>query len=348
MSTRLPVVPLSALISLLASAVSTPAQPFFAPSPGREDAVVDSAREVLTQIMSIPGQSIPASLLARAEGVAIIPQMLKGGFIVGVRHGRGVVLTRDDARRWRLPMFVEITGASFGWQVGIQDTDLVLVFCTKRSLQNLMRGKFTIGASASAAAGPVGRDAEAATDARLAAEIYSYSCSRGLFAGVALDGAVLSVDNSGTDVYYRSAAALASQPGQPAPLPASAVRLQEQLARYSPSPAQPPAAGKPSSVDPQALRRQVADASQNLAAILDPAWRAFLALPAEIYSGDRLPAPDGLRRARERFATVASDPRYQSLAARPEFQTTWTLLRQYCDVTLPAANQTLSLPPPPR
>jgi len=160
-------------------------QALVTPVPSREAAVVDSSSEVLDQIMSIPGRSIPASLLDKAEGVVIIPGMIKGGFIVGVRHGRGVIVTRDEAGKWKPPMFVDITGASVGWQAGIQGTDLVLVFRTKNSLQNLMRGKFTIGANASAAAGPVGRDAQAATDAALKAEILSYSRSCGLFAGVA-------------------------------------------------------------------------------------------------------------------------------------------------------------------
>ena len=149
------------------------------PAPNPEAIIVDSAADVLGQIMSIPGRAIPGSLLAKAEGIAIIPGMLKGGFIIGVSRGRGVVVTRDETGKWRLPMFVQMTGASFGWQAGIEDTDLVLVFRTKTSLQNLMRSKITIGANASAAAGPVGRSAQAATDASLRAEILSYSRSRG-------------------------------------------------------------------------------------------------------------------------------------------------------------------------
>ena len=231
MKTRLHLVVLLVLVSPLWSVMSTAGQTTLTAASSREAVVVDSAAEVLGEVMSIPGQSIPGSLLAKAEGIAIIPGMLKGGFIVGVRYGRGVIVTRDEAGRWKPPMFVQITGASVGWQAGVQGTDLVLVFRTKSSLQNLMRGKFTIGVHASAAAGPVGREAEAATDATLKAEIYSYSRSRGLFAGVALDGAVLSVDQSATNAYYQSVGGNLNQPGQPSPLPASAARLLEQIAK---------------------------------------------------------------------------------------------------------------------
>ena len=203
MQNRLQFVILFAVATPLLSTMSAFGQAVVTPMSSREAAVVDSSTEVLGQIMSIPGRSIPASLLGKAEGVVIVPGMIKGGFIVGVRHGRGVIVTRDEAGKWKPPMFVDITGASVGWQAGIQGTDLVLVFRTKNSLQNLMRGKFTIGANASAAAGPVGREAQAATDAAFKAEILSYSRSRGLFAGVALDGAVLSVDQAATNAYYQ-------------------------------------------------------------------------------------------------------------------------------------------------
>jgi lipid-binding SYLF domain-containing protein len=322
-------------------------------APSRETVVVDSAAEVLGEIMSIPGQSIAGSLLAKAEGIAIIPGMLKGGFIVGVRYGRGVIVTRDETGKWKPPMFVEITGASVGWQIGVQGTDLVLVFRTKSSLQNLMRGKFTIGVHASAAAGPVGREAEAATDATLKAEIYSYSRSRGLFAGVALDGAALNVDQAATNAYYQPVGGNLNQAGQPSPLPPSAGRLLEQLAKYTattvPAPASlAPVAMNPAPIDPQNLRRQLAGSSQQLAALVDAPWRTFLALPAEVYAGDRPPTAAALRLSLDRFAGVAADPRYRSLTQRAEFQTTWSLLRQYSATFPPATTPPLSLPPPPK
>ena len=135
----------------------------------------------------------------------------------------GVVVLRDENGGWRPPIFITITGGSFGWQIGVQATDIVLVFKTKTSVEHLIRGTFTIGGDVAVAAGPVGRQAEAATDARLKAEIFSYSRSRGLFAGLALDGSVIQVDTQANVVYYRSAST--GQAGQPQTLPPSAARL---------------------------------------------------------------------------------------------------------------------------
>jgi lipid-binding SYLF domain-containing protein len=197
----------------------------------REAAIMESACQVLNEIMAIPAKGIPRTLVADAQGIAIMPGLLKGGFVVGVRHGRGVVVVRDENRGWKPPTFITITGGSFGWQAGVQATDIVLVFRTKNSIEGLMRGKFTIGGGVAAAAGPVGRQAEAATDARLKAEIYSYSRSRGLFAGLALDGSVIHVDAQANAAYYRPMAA--GQTGQPQPLPPSAVRLLGEIAKYT-------------------------------------------------------------------------------------------------------------------
>src|SRR5207253_1884276 len=123
----------------------------------------------------------------------------------GARYGRGIVMVRDERGYWRPPAFVTLAGGSFGWQIGLQVTDIVLVFKTRSSVDGLMRGKFTLGADAAAAAGPVGREAAAATDAELRAEIYTYSRSRGLFAGVSLDGSVLSVDHTANAAFYQGA-----------------------------------------------------------------------------------------------------------------------------------------------
>ncbi len=118
--------------------------------------------------MAIPASGIPASLLANAQGIVIIPDLVKGGFVLGVRHGRGIVMVRDERGFWRPPSFVTLTGGSVGWQIGLQVTDIILVFKTRSSVQGLLRGKFTLGADAAAAAGPVGREAAAATDTRTA------------------------------------------------------------------------------------------------------------------------------------------------------------------------------------
>ena len=202
---------------------------------GREASLVDSSSAVLNEFMSIPAEGIPRSMIASAEGLVIIPGMFKVGFVAGVRHGKGIVVIKDQNGAWRPPMFVSMTGGSVGWQVGVQATDVILVFKTRKSVNGLLNGKFTIGADAAAAAGPVGRQAAAATDAQLRAEILSYSRSRGLFAGVSLDGSALQVDGVASQDYYRQAGM--SPDGTPlmagAQLPPSAGRLLAQLATYS-------------------------------------------------------------------------------------------------------------------
>ena len=247
----------------------------------RENAVVESAAVVLDEIMSIPVRRIPQAMLADAHGVAVVPDVIKIGFIAGVRRGRGVVLVRDKTGAWEPPTFVTLTGGSVGWQAGVQATDVILVFKTRKSIEGLMRGKFTLGADAAVAAGPVGRQAEAATDARLRAEIYSYSRSRGLFAGVSLDGSALQIDPVANAIYYHgrgvTPGATAAGPGV---LPASAVRLMDRLARYTAPPRETPmvdvgpAPAGATGVRPvQSVRRQLAESAQRLYAKLDEPWR---------------------------------------------------------------------------
>jgi lipid-binding SYLF domain-containing protein len=190
---------LATFVVLLVSAAAVQAQ-------GRESAIVDSAAEVLQDITSIPEKGIPPILLRGASGVAIIPDLIKLGFVVGGRHGRGVLLVCDPNGSWSNPVFVALTGGSIGWQVGAQATDVILVFRTRKSVDRLLQGqnKVTLGADAAIAAGPIGRQAEAATDLLLRAEILSYSRSRGLFIGAALEGASLRIDWQGDSAYYRA------------------------------------------------------------------------------------------------------------------------------------------------
>ena len=200
----------------------------------RETVIVNDARDVLNEIMSIPATGIPASLLANAQGIVIIPDLVKGGFVLGVRHGRGIVMVRDERGFWRPPAFVTLTGGSVGWQIGVQVTDIVLVFKTRSSVQGLLRGKFTLGADAAAAAGPVGREAAAATDTQLMAEIFTWSRSRGLFAGVSLDGSALQIDPAGNTAFYGGANV--TDPTQAIPVPASAIALMRQVGYYTGTP----------------------------------------------------------------------------------------------------------------
>ncbi len=162
----------------------------------------ESASTVLDEVLGIP-EGIPADLLRRAECVAVIPNVIKVGFGIGGRHGRGLLSCRTSAG-WSLPAFVSLTGGSFGLQIGAQASDMVLVFANRRAAERLASNKITLGGDASVSAGPVGRTAEAGTDVRFETEIYSYSRSKGLFAGVSLEGATLRADeDANRDAYDR-------------------------------------------------------------------------------------------------------------------------------------------------
>jgi len=179
------------------------AGPLQAQSITAEDEKVGQAAMVLKEMMAIPEQRVPPSLLAHAYAVAIIPEVIKGGFIVGARYGQGVLCIRNSSGEWSNPLFITLGGGSVGFQIGVDSTDLILVFKNRVTVDAVLEGKFTLSAAAGAAAGPVGRAAEAGTDPRLQSEILSYSRSRGLFAGVSLEGAVLSVDHDANAKFYR-------------------------------------------------------------------------------------------------------------------------------------------------
>ncbi|MDD5712944.1 MAG: lipid-binding SYLF domain-containing protein [Smithellaceae bacterium] len=170
-----------------------------------EDVKIREATDVLAQITSIPDQEIPEWLLKDAHGIAVIPGVIKAGFFVGGRYGKGVMSVRTEAGNWSMPVFITLAGGSFGWQIGAQSADIILVFKTNRSIDAIRQGKFTLGADASIAAGPVGRQAEASTDVNFKAEIYSYSRARGLFAGLAVQGAVIQLDYDANNAYYGAA-----------------------------------------------------------------------------------------------------------------------------------------------
>ncbi|MGA6993951.1 MAG: lipid-binding SYLF domain-containing protein [Candidatus Deferrimicrobiaceae bacterium] len=201
----------------------------------RETEVVRTAVEVLEEISAIPETGIPPSLLQNAHGIAVVPGVIKVGFVVGGRHGRGVVLVRDDRGGWSNPVFISLTGGSVGWQIGAQSTDVILVFKSGKSIDGIMKGKFTVGADAAVAAGPVGRSASASTDAQLKAEIYSYSRSRGLFAGVSVEGAALQIDEEANAAFYGKEGVRAGEilRGEGIPSPPAAVPLRDFLAKHA-------------------------------------------------------------------------------------------------------------------
>jgi lipid-binding SYLF domain-containing protein len=166
---------------------------------------------VFESFTDLSEQSVPAWLIERAYGIVVLPQVVKGAVIFGGRGGRGVMAVRNPDGSWSNPVFVTLTGASFGLQFGVQATDLVLVLMSRKSVEGISGGKVTLGADASVAAGPLGRSASANTDASLKAQVLSYSRNEGLFAGVAIEGGVISVDDDANQSAYGVADIMASQ-----------------------------------------------------------------------------------------------------------------------------------------
>ena len=162
---------------------------------------VDSAGTVLDQIMAAPDSNIPDEILGSAECVAVVPSLLKGGFIVGGSYGKGVASCRTP-KGWSAPAFFRVEGGSFGLQIGGQAVDLVMVIMNEKGMRDLLEAKFKLGADASVAAGPVGRLAEGSTDWKMRAEVLTYSRARGVFAGITLNGAVIRQDRDDTRDFY--------------------------------------------------------------------------------------------------------------------------------------------------
>jgi lipid-binding SYLF domain-containing protein len=167
-----------------------------------EAARAETAGNVLAELMEAPDRGVPESLLKKAYGIAVIPHVVKGAFGIGGRYGKGLVAQRNSDGGWGTPLFIEIGGGSFGLQLGVEATDVVMIFTNSAGIQPLLKGKLKLGADASATAGPVGRKAEVGTDILLKSSIYSYSRAKGLFAGIALDGAILQLDGDANKKVY--------------------------------------------------------------------------------------------------------------------------------------------------
>lgn len=330
-----------------------------------EEQTVQASAAVLNEIMRIPAQAIPQNMLAGAEGVAIIPNVLKGGFVIGARRGRGTLIVRNENGSWHAPVFITLTGGSIGWQAGVQSTDVILVFKTKKSVNGIFSNKLTLGVDASAAAGPVGRQASAATDGQLKAEIYSYARSRGLFLGASFDGSMIQVDGMANAAYYRNGAAAS----QVATTPPSATQLVQLVNSYcgtgtvppvSTRPPAQPATPAPSMPAPQTptlahqyathesdvIREQLSKTSPELFEQLDQQWRNYLALPVEVFSHESHPSIEAIQSSLDHYEQIRQNPQYQQLAAMPSFHSTYGLLRHYAS-TLKQENVQLVLPPPP-
>jgi lipid-binding SYLF domain-containing protein len=162
---------------------------------------IDAAKAVVDEIMKAQDRSIPLDVLRHATCVAVVPGLIKGAFVFGGQYGQGVVTCRTG-HGWSAPVFIRMAGGSFGFQIGGQSTDLVLVAMNDRGLQDLLKSKFKIGGDASAAAGPVGREGQASTDWKMGAELLSYSRNKGVFAGIDLDGTSVSQNHEDTELYY--------------------------------------------------------------------------------------------------------------------------------------------------
>jgi lipid-binding SYLF domain-containing protein len=163
---------------------------------------VRTATDIYRELLKEPDRGVPHALLERCRCIAVVPHVIKGALGFGARYGRGVISCRDSSGRWSPISFITLTGGSFGFQVGGESSDFVIFFMTDRGARSLISSKFTLGGKASVAAGPVGRSAEASTDIKLDAEIYSYAKAKGLFAGISLEGARLAPDENANERYY--------------------------------------------------------------------------------------------------------------------------------------------------
>lgn len=297
---------------------------------------LQEAAQVLEDTRALRVQAIPDALLADAQAVAVVPSVTKVGLIVGGRHGRGIVVVRDKDGAWTSPTFIELVGGSVGWQVGVQRTDVVLVFKNKQGIDSLLEGnKFTLGADAAVAAGPVGRQASAATDEQLKAEVYSYSRSRGLFAGASLEGCMLAVDEAATTAFRQAGEESAADVG----------RL---LAALDKS---PNAATTDSVLSPGPSQSFLATQSElhnslgRLNNRLPNEWRTYLAIRLEVFT-EQKPAFAVVEETLKRYDRVAADAKYEALTSTAEFQNTHALLGRYL-AELRETNA-VALPPPPR
>jgi len=241
---------------------------FAAVAAERQEARLLTSTQVLEELRQMPEQNIPGWLLERAHAVAVVPNVIKVGLGIGGRRGKGVLVVRKDSGGWSNPIFVNLTGGSFGFQVGVQSTDIVLVFTSRHSIEGIVGGKVTLGADASVAAGPVGRQSSAATDVGLSAQVYSYSRASGLFAGVALDGSALTIDHRSNELFYRRPGVLASEiirsdaPAAPAPADNFIAAIQQSAGGQSaPAAARStaPAAPAPEQTTPQQTESRTED-----------------------------------------------------------------------------------------
>lgn len=228
MKTRMSL-PIVLLISLLLSYSGVQAEE------NKWERLVDESGKVLSEVQQMPDQGIPEDLLEKCQAIAVFPSTISAGFVIGGQYGQGIIMVRGEKDgKWSPPAIFTIAGGSLGWQIGGQATDIVLLVMNRRSIDGLLQGKFKLGADASVAAGPVGRSAEASTDVQLKGGILSYSRSRGLFAGIKLEGAVIAQHWDGDEeLYGKSLSAREILLENKANMPKSSERILKLLDKYA-------------------------------------------------------------------------------------------------------------------
>jgi lipid-binding SYLF domain-containing protein len=262
-------------LASLAAATLLGLAPLSVRADAKTDQRLSNARQVFETFVDIREQVIPTWLMERAYGIVVVPRVIKGALIIGGRGGKGVFSVRNPDGSWSDPVFITLAGVNVGFQWGVQSTDVILVLMSRKSVEGIADGKVTLGADAAVAAGPVGRSAAATTDATLNAQVLSYSRSEGMFAGVALDGSVLSIDDRANESAYGMEGIRASQilEGQ-AVAPATAMEFKAALERATvatagsaaPTPSVP--AGEPAT--PPASPSQAPEAGATTFPMEDP------------------------------------------------------------------------------
>ena len=315
--------------------------------PTAPNQIVVDATNVLSQSVAMPS-GLPQKMLADAQGIAIVPNMVRGAFVIGVQHGRGVLLVRGPGGAWQAPRMIEITGGSLGYQIGVQSTDLILVFRTPQSVANVMRGTLKVGVDASAAAGPVGRQASAATDLAAAGGDSVLFAARGAFVGASIDGSSISLDTATDAMYY--------QP--PGTIPASATQLVQLLATLSSGgPADGtrrtgrlrPSCRRPVPQAASDARNRTATTRRCLAATRGQSrrpWKQYLALPAEVYIPNHTPNIEEIEQAINAMKPSPGNRSTRQLTNQPAFQATLKGLWRLGELQQ-VAEQKLRLPAPP-
>ena len=237
------------------------------------DKRLEESRKVFESFSFLTEQAIPTWLLERAYGVVVVPRVIKGALGFGGRFGSGVMAVRNPDGSWSNPVFVRLAGGNVGFQIGVQSTDLVLVLMSRKSVEGIAGGKFTLGADASVAAGPIGRSAAAATDATLSAQILAYARNEGIFAGVAIDGSVIAIDDKANASAYGVSGILASQilAGKVASAPPAARAFTESLARATSGATATPAKSTPAAPEQPAAPQPPATEGAKTFPMEDPA-----------------------------------------------------------------------------